>query len=117
VAKAAGNSKTKKTSAADKRTSATRAKDKSGAKDKAVTKASAKRGAAGRSKPQARKGEKKGMRQFLRDVRVEMGKVTWPTRSDLVQSTWVVLVAVAIAATYIFVLDTVFSRGLSYITP
>ena len=117
MAKAAGNSKTKKTGAADKRTSSTRAKDKPGAKDKAVAKASAKRGAAGRAKSGARKGEKKGIGQFLRDVRVEMGKVTWPTRSDLVQSTWVVLVAVAIAAAYIFALDSVFSRALSYITP
>ena len=108
MAKAAGNSKTKKADAADKRSSSTR-----GAKAKAP----AKRGAAGRAKPSARKGEKKGMGQFLRDVRVEMSKVTWPTRSDLIQSTWVVLVAVAIAAAYIFALDTVFSRGLSYITP
>ena len=38
--------------------------------------------------------------KFLRDVRIEMGKVTWPTRKDLVQSTIVVLVAVAIAAAY-----------------
>jgi preprotein translocase subunit SecE len=117
VAKAAGNSRTKKAGAADKRTSSTRAKDKAGAKDKTVTKASAKRGGAARAKSSARKGEKKGMRQFLRDVRVEMGKVTWPTRSDLVQSTWVVLVAVAIAATYIYFLDSVFSRVLNYITP
>jgi preprotein translocase subunit SecE len=64
-------------------------------------------------KSRARAGkpaEKRGLFKFLRDVRIEMGKVTWPSRKDLLQSTLVVLVAVAIAAVYTFVLDTVFSR-------
>jgi preprotein translocase subunit SecE len=43
-------------------------------------------------------------------VRVEMGKVTWPTRRDLIQSTLVVLVAVAIAAVYTGALDFVFQE-------
>jgi len=58
----------------------------------------------------SRPAEKKGLMKFLRDVRVEMGKVTWPTRKDLAQSTLVVLVAVAIAAAYTFALDEVFSQ-------
>jgi len=58
----------------------------------------------------SRPAEKKGFMKFLRDVRVEMGKVTWPTRKDLAQSTLVVLVAVAIAAAYTAVLDFGFSR-------
>ena len=57
-----------------------------------------------------RPAEKKGFMKFLRDVRVEMGKVTWPTRKDLAQSTLVVLVAVAIAAVYTFALDQTFSQ-------
>ena len=48
--------------------------------------------------------------KFLRDVRIELGKVTWPTRKDLAQSTLVVLVAVAIAAIYTAVLDFGFSK-------
>ena len=39
-----------------------------------------------------------------------MGKVTWPTRKDLMQSTLVVLVAVAIATAYTGVLDFAFSK-------
>jgi preprotein translocase subunit SecE len=58
----------------------------------------------------SRPAEKKGFTKFLRDVRVEMGKVTWPTRKDLAQSTLVVLVAVAIAAVYTFALDELFSQ-------
>ena len=58
----------------------------------------------------AAKGEKKGVVRFLRDVRVEMSKVTWPTRQDLLQSTIVVLVAVAIAAAFTALCDLVFSQ-------
>jgi preprotein translocase subunit SecE len=61
-------------------------------------------------KAKARPAEKKGFMKFLRDVRTEMGKVTWPTRKDLAQSTLVVLVAVAIAAAYTSVLDFGFSK-------
>jgi preprotein translocase subunit SecE len=59
--------------------------------------------------------EKKGFMKFLRDVRVEMGKVTWPTRKDLAQSTLVVLVAVAIATVYTGVLDFVFDKALAFV--
>ena len=57
-----------------------------------------------------RPSERRGFTKFLRDVRVEMGKVTWPTRKDLAQSTLVVLVAVAIATVYTGALDFVFSK-------
>jgi preprotein translocase subunit SecE len=60
----------------------------------------------------AKSGEKRGLMKFLRDVRIELGKVTWPTRKDLLQSTLVVLVAVAIATVYTFGLDTVFSKSV-----
>jgi preprotein translocase subunit SecE len=71
-------------------------------------------------KPQAkakasRPAEKKGFMKFLRDVRVEMGKVTWPTRKDLAQSTLVVLVAVAIATVYTGVLDVIFDRAIAFV--
>jgi preprotein translocase SecE subunit len=39
-----------------------------------------------------------------------MGKVTWPTRRDLAQSTLVVLVAVAIAAAFTAAVDGIFSE-------
>jgi preprotein translocase subunit SecE len=63
----------------------------------------------------ARPAERRGFTKFLRDVRVEMGKVTWPTRKDLAQSTLVVLVAVAIAAAYTGALDFVFEKALSFV--
>ncbi|MCL4472908.1 MAG: preprotein translocase subunit SecE [Actinobacteria bacterium] len=54
--------------------------------------------------------EKKGAVQFLREVRVEMSKVTWPSREELIQSTIVVLIAVAISGVFIAILDAIFSR-------
>ena len=59
--------------------------------------------------------EKKGFMKFIRDVRVEMVKVTWPTRKDLAQSTLVVLVAVAIATVYVGVLDFAFEKALAFV--
>jgi preprotein translocase subunit SecE len=83
-------------------------------KGKSRAKAPAKQGRSARaraaqSRPGA-KGEKRGVGKFMRDVRVEMGKVTWPTRQDLLQSTIVVLVAVAIAAAFTAVCDLAFSQ-------
>jgi preprotein translocase subunit SecE len=48
--------------------------------------------------------------KFLREVRLELSKVTWPNRDELVQSTVAVLVAVAISGAFIFLLDVIFSR-------
>jgi len=70
-----------------------------------------------KSRAQTRGGkpaEKRGFMRFLRDVRIEMGKVTWPTRKDLVQSTIVVLVAVAIATVYTGILDFAFSKIIDF---
>jgi len=50
-------------------------------------------------------------------VRVELSKVTWPTRSELFMSTIVVLVAVAIAGAYTGALDWVFGELIKHIIP
>lgn len=47
--------------------------------------------------------------RFLREVRIEMSKVTWPPRQELIQATMVVIVAVVIAAAYIGVCDLIWS--------
>ncbi len=45
------------------------------------------------------------VRTFFREVRVEMKKVTWPPRKELVKSTGVVIVAVVVAAVFIGLFD------------
>lgn len=52
---------------------------------------------------------------FLREVRVEFHKTTWPTREELYESTMVVLVTVGIISAFIFVVDRVVSRLITMI--
>jgi preprotein translocase subunit SecE len=49
--------------------------------------------------------ERIGPRQFLDEVRGELRKVAWPTRKEVVNSTIIVLIAVVIMATLIFLFD------------
>jgi preprotein translocase subunit SecE len=43
--------------------------------------------------------------QFLREVRIELGKVTWPSRKQTIGSTVVVLVFVFVIALFLGVID------------
>lgn len=51
-----------------------------------------------------------GPLQFLREVRGELRKVAWPTRSEVVNYSIVVLVAVILLTGLIFLLDFVFGE-------
>lgn len=53
--------------------------------------------------------QRRGSR-FVTEVVAELRKVSWPTRSQLAQSTAVVLVVVAIVSIYLALLDSVFRR-------
>jgi preprotein translocase subunit SecE len=45
--------------------------------------------------------------EFVRQVRQEVGKVTWPTRKETIQSVIMVFVMVAVAAFFFFAVDVV----------
>ena len=47
-------------------------------------------------------------REFWRDMTSEMKKVTWPTRSEVVGTTVVVLIATVVFALYLWGADQVF---------
>ncbi|OFW60807.1 MAG: preprotein translocase subunit SecE [Actinobacteria bacterium RBG_16_64_13] len=49
------------------------------------------------------------IRTFFREVRIEMSKVTWLSRKDLIQATAVVVIAVVIAGVYIGVFDFIWN--------
>lgn len=119
MAKTVGNSKTNNSgTAGGKRADETRPKAKAKQSKVAATRARARSDKAktpAKGKTAARPGEKKGLAKFMRDVRVEMSKVTWPTRRDLLQSTLVVLVAVTIVGFYIAGVDQVFARLMNAI--
>lgn len=54
--------------------------------------------------------EKKGIIQFIKEVRTELNKVSWPTKKELVSYTGVVGLAVVIVCALIWVCDTVFAK-------
>ena len=53
--------------------------------------------------------------KFMKEVRMEMSKVAWPTRAELVSSTSVVLVISAAFALFIFIFDMFFSRIMEFV--
>ena len=46
--------------------------------------------------------------QFFRQVKQEIKKVTWPTRKEVMQTSKMVIILVAIAATFFFFVDQIF---------
>ncbi len=50
--------------------------------------------------------------EFLANVKMELKKVTWPTKKDTYASTMVVIVLVLISAVYLGGVDIVLSRLL-----
>ena len=61
-----------------------------------------------------------GPLQFIRDVRLEMKKVSWPTRSEVISTTVVVLIAVAFFSVYLWgvdvLLETFFAQVEKWLT-
>ena len=53
--------------------------------------------------------------QFLKEVRYETKKVTWPTRQETVGATWVVVVVVIVVAVYLFSVDFALSRIINFL--
>jgi preprotein translocase subunit SecE len=53
--------------------------------------------------------------EFLRQVRQEVGKVTWPTRRETLQTTAMVFLMVFFAALFFFVVDLVLGHAVRYI--
>jgi len=47
------------------------------------------------------------VRGFVKDVRVEVDKVSWPTRAELRDSTLVVIATIVIVAAFVGVVDRV----------
>lgn len=52
---------------------------------------------------------------YLRGVRTEMAKVTWPSREQLIESTTITLVLSIVLAIFIFSADLIISRFINLI--
>jgi preprotein translocase subunit SecE len=55
------------------------------------------------------------VRQFLREVRIELKKITWPGRKVTMASTVVVIVIVLISGVYLGVVDMLLSGLIKFI--
>ncbi len=52
------------------------------------------------------------MKRFLREVKAELKKVSWPDKKELSAYTGVVFISVVVAALVIWVMDTGFAESL-----
>jgi len=50
------------------------------------------------------------IKQFLREVKIELKKVTWPSRKETIGSTSVVLIVVIIIASFLGLVDIGLSK-------
>jgi len=53
--------------------------------------------------------------KFIREVRTEVGKVTWPTRKETMVSVAMVLVLASLASILFLIVDGIFSWGITEI--
>lgn len=53
--------------------------------------------------------------QFIREVRQEVSKVTWPTRKETVVTTIMVFIMVILTAIFFFLVDQVLSIGVQFV--
>ncbi len=52
---------------------------------------------------------------YVRQVKVEMQKVTWPSRQELTTSTIAVFIMVVLAAIFLFLADQILAFGVNAI--
>jgi len=54
-------------------------------------------------------------KEFWRETRSELKKVSWPARAEVIATTGVVLGAVVIFGVYLYLCDLVFYRAVTYL--
>jgi len=53
--------------------------------------------------------------KFIREVRSEVTKVTWPSRKETLVTTGLVFAMAALAAVFFFVIDQLVGLGMSFL--
>lgn len=51
--------------------------------------------------------------QFINQVRAEVGRITWPTRREVVTTTIMVFILASLASLFFFLVDLVIRTGLT----
>ena len=55
------------------------------------------------------------IKNFLHEVKAEMGRVTWPTRKETIATTWLVVLIIVLIALYLGVCDWLMTKLIQYI--
>ncbi|RMG74876.1 MAG: preprotein translocase subunit SecE [Nitrospirae bacterium] len=55
------------------------------------------------------------IKNFFREVKLELKKVVFPGKDELIGSTWVVIVSTLIVAVFLGIVDFVLTRFVKYI--
>ena len=53
---------------------------------------------------------------FLRETRIELRKVVWPTREETAKTTGIIMIAVVVVAIFLWIIDAFFTWGVSSIS-
>ena len=53
---------------------------------------------------------------FLKETRIELRKVVWPTRPETIKTTGIIMVAVVIVAIFLWIVDAFFTWGVQSIS-
>ena len=53
---------------------------------------------------------------FLKETRIELRKVVWPTRQETIKTTGIIMVAVVIVAIFLWIVDAFFTWGVQSIS-
>lgn len=54
-------------------------------------------------------------KSFLEEVKIELGKVTWPTRKETLATAWVVIVIVLLISLYLGACDIILAKTMRLI--
>ncbi|MGC8464333.1 MAG: preprotein translocase subunit SecE [Acidimicrobiales bacterium] len=69
-------------------------------------------GPARRSVPE---GQRRGIREYFKNVRSELRKVNWPSRSDVLNYSSVVMISLIVVISLIFGLNYIFSKAVFFL--
>ena len=53
---------------------------------------------------------------FLRETRIELRKVVWPTREETAKTTGIIMIAVVVVAIFLWIIDAFFTWGVKLIS-
>ena len=53
---------------------------------------------------------------FLKETRIELRKVVWPTRDEILKTTGIIMIAVIVVAIFLWIVDAFFTWGVQSIS-